>query len=237
MKKLLLALLMVAGITVAQAQVVGNVGATSDYRFRGISQTQNGPAVQAGVDYTHSSGFYVGNWNSSVSGALYTNGAGIESDVYAGFKKDVAKGITLDVGTMNYFYPGYSNSKNKNGVNEVYAALSYGPVTVKYSQAISNYFGLANSKNTSYYQADVAQVIPGTKVVALAHVGRTDVSNYSKLSYTDYNVGVGYKLAGWDLAVKYYMNDDTSSTFKTANTASGEKLYKDAVVFSVAHAF
>ena len=67
MKKLLLALFAVAGITSAHAQLSANLTATSDYRFRGISQTQNGAAVQGGVDYAHESGFYIGNWNSTVS--------------------------------------------------------------------------------------------------------------------------------------------------------------------------
>ena len=70
MKKLFLALMMVIGFTSAQAQVTGNMSVTSDYRFRGVSQTQNAPAVQGGVDYAHSSGLYVGNWNSSVSSEL-----------------------------------------------------------------------------------------------------------------------------------------------------------------------
>ena len=97
MKKLFLALLMAVGFASAQAQVSGNLGLTSDYRFRGISQTQNAPAVQGGIDYAHSSGFYVGNWNSSVSSQMYTNGSGVESDLYAGFKKDIYKGLTIDV--------------------------------------------------------------------------------------------------------------------------------------------
>jgi uncharacterized protein (TIGR02001 family) len=87
MKKLLLALFVLAGIASAQAQVSGNLGLTNDYRFRGISQSQNAPAVQGGIDYNHKSGFYIGNWNSSVSSSVYTNGSGVESDVYAGWKK------------------------------------------------------------------------------------------------------------------------------------------------------
>ena len=81
MKKVLLAMLAMAGFTLAQAQVTGNLGLTSDYRFRGVSQSQNAPAVQGGVDYAHSSGFYIGNWNSSVSSQVYTAGAGLESDM------------------------------------------------------------------------------------------------------------------------------------------------------------
>jgi uncharacterized protein (TIGR02001 family) len=236
MKKLLLALMMVAGISVAQAQVTGNLGLTSDYRFRGVSQTQNAPATQGGIDYNHASGLYIGNWNSSVSSAVYTNGAGVESDVYAGFKKQVFGNFTLDVGTMNYFYP-RAGTNGSFDTNEVYAGIGYKElVTVKYSHAISDYFGTANSKNSFYVQADAAIPVVG-KLVAVAHVGRTDVNNNSKLNYTDYNVGVAYDLQGWNLAAKYYINDNKTSTFMTANTVSGQQLYKDALVFSVAKSF
>ena len=236
MKKLLLALMMAAGISVAQAQVTGNLGLTSDYRFRGVSQTQNAPAVQGGIDYNHVSGLYIGNWNSSVSSQLYTNGAGVESDVYAGFKKQVFGNFTLDVGSMNYFYP-RAGTNGSFDTNEVYAGIGYKElVTVKYSHAISDYFGTANSKNSFYVQADAAIPVVG-KLVAVAHVGRTDVNNNSNLNYTDYNFGVAYDLQGWNLAAKYYMNDNKTSTFMTTNTVNGQKLYKDALVFSVAKSF
>jgi len=236
MKKLLLALMMFAGISAAQAQVTGNLGLTSDYRFRGVSQTQNAPAVQGGIDYNHVSGLYIGNWNSSVSSQLYTNGAGVESDVYAGFKKQVFGNFTLDVGTMNYFYP-RAGTNGSFDTNELYAGIGYKElVTVKYSHAISDYFGTSNSKNSFYVQADAAIPVVG-KLVAVAHVGRTDVNNNSKLNYTDYNVGVAYDLQGWNLAAKYYMNDNKTSTFMTANTVNGQQLYKDALVFSVAKSF
>jgi len=240
MKKLFLALMMVAGISVAQAQVTGNLGLTSDYRFRGVSQTQNAPAVQGGIDYTHSSGFYVGNWNSSVSSQMYTNGSGVESDLYAGFKKDIYKGLTLDVGSYNYFYPRATNNTSTNfDTNELFAGLGYGPVSVKYSQSLSNYFGTANSKNTQYYQADIAQPLTyiSKNLSLLAHVGRTEVNNNSNLNYTDYNVGLGYNLQGWELAAKYYTNSGTTSTFQTANTINGQRLYKDAAVVSVSKSF
>lgn len=238
MKKLFLAFMLAIGFASAQAQVSGNLGLTSDYRFRGISQSQNAPAVQGGVDYSHSSGFYVGNWNSSVSSQMYTNGSGVESDLYAGFKKDIYKGITIDVGSYNYFYPRATNNTSTNfDTNELFVGLGYGPVSVKYSQSLSNYFGTANSKNSQYYQADVVQPIGKTKVSLLAHAGRTEVNNSSTLNYSDYNVGLGYDLQGWQLAVKYYTNTDTSSTFRTANTINSQQLYKDATVFSVSKSF
>lgn len=237
MKKLFLALMMVAGISVAQAQVTGNLGLTSDYRFRGVSQTQNAPAVQGGIDYTHSSGFYVGNWNSSVSSDLYTNGAGVESDLYAGFKSKFL-GFDLDVGSMNYFYPRATNGTSTNfDTNELYVAVGKGPLTAKVSNSLSNYFGTTNSKNSQYYQADIVQPLGKSKVSLLAHVGRTEVNNNSSLNYTDYNIGLGYNLQGWDLAAKYYTNTGTTSTFQTANTINGQRLYKDATVVSVSKSF
>jgi len=236
MKKLLLALMMFAGISAAQAQVTGNLGLTSDYRFRGVSQTQNAPAVQGGIDYNHVSGLYIGNWNSSVSSQVYTNGAGVESDVYAGFKKQVFGNFTLDVGTMNYFYP-RAGTNGSFDTNEVFAGIGYKElVSVKYSHALSDYFGTANSKNSFYVQADAAIPVVG-KLVAVAHVGRTDVNNNSKLNYTDYNFGVAYDLQGWNLAAKYYINDNKTSTFMTANTVNSQQLYKDTLVFSVAKSF
>ena len=240
MKKLFLALMMMAGISVAQAQVTGNLGLTSDYRFRGVSQTQNAPAVQGGIDYNHKSGFYVGNWNSSVSSQMYSNGSGVESDLYAGFKKDIYKGLTLDVGSYNYFYPRATNNTSTNfDTNELFVGLGYGPVSVKYSQSLSNYFGTANSKNSQYFQADLVQPLTyiSKNLSLLAHAGRTEVNNNSNLDYTDYNVGLGYNLVGWDLAAKYYTNSGTTSSFQTANTINGQRLYKDAAVFSVSKSF
>ena len=240
MKKLILALMMVAGISVAQAEVTGNLGLTSDYRFRGISQSQNAPAVQGGIDYNHSSGFYVGNWNSSVSSQVYTNGSGIESDLYAGWKKDIYKGLTLDVGSYNYLYPRATTSANTGSNFDTYegfAGLSYGPVAVKYSRTLGNgYFGTANAKGTQYFEANVAYPVT-EKISLLAHAGKTNVANSSTLDYNDYNFGVGYDLQGWNLAAKYYTNGDKTTAFNTANTVNGQKLYRNAAVFSVAKSF
>ena len=243
MKKLLSVLFLAMTALAAQAEVTGNLGLTSDYRFRGISQSQNAPAVQGGVDYTHSSGFYIGNWNSSVSSQVYTQGSGVESDLYAGFKKDIYKGLTLDVGSYNYFYPRAKTAGTGSNFDtyEAFLGLGYGPVSAKYSRTIgSGYFGTTNAQGTQYYQADVAYPLPVKgleKASFLAHAGHTNVANSTTLDYSDYNVGLGYDLAGWQLAAKYYTNTSMSSGFQTANTVSGQKLYKNAGVLSVTKSF
>lgn len=233
-KSLLILALLSAGLV--QAQVTTNLGATSDYRFRGISQTQNAPALQGGIDYADKSGVYIGNWNSSVSSQLYTNGSGLESDLYAGYKKEVV-GVTLDVGSYNYFYPRASVGSTNYNTKEVYVGAAKGPVSVKVSQSLGDYFATSNSKGTKYYQADVTYPIAGTKASVLAHAGKTDIANNTTLDYTDYNFGVGYNIAGFDVSAKYYTNNNKTTTFQTANTLNGQKLYKNAAVLSISKTF
>ena len=240
MKKIFLALLLAVGFTTAHAQLTANVGLTSDYRFRGVSQSNNGAAVQGGVDYAHSSGLYLGNWNSSVSTALYPNSSGAQSDLYAGWKKDVYKGLTVDVGSYNYFYLGKDNSTDSRfNTQELYAGVGYGPLSVKYSQSLSSYFGINNSVGTTYMQADVKQslglVSSSLKDLSfVAHYGQTKVANNSDFSYNDMNVGATYALAkGWDVGVRYYTNTSTSNALGLGRS----NLYKDAVVGSITKTF
>lgn len=236
MKKILFAVMMFFGVGIANAQLTANVGATSDYRFRGISQSQNAMAIQGGVDYATKNGFYIGNWNSSVSSDLYLNGAGIESDVYAGFRKEIVKGVFVDVGTMNYFYPRARAGGQKYDTNEIYGAVSVGPITAKYSRSISDYFGIANSKESNYYQIGVA--LPISKQLTVdAHAGRTDVANNSAVNYTDYKVGVSYAVKAWTLGAHYYTNTSYANGWEAVNTVNGQRLFKDTVVLSVAHSF
>jgi uncharacterized protein (TIGR02001 family) len=244
MKKLFVALMMVAGVSVAQAEVTGNLGLTSDYRFRGVSQTQNAPAVQGGIDYNHKSGFYVGNWNSSVSSQVYTNGAGLESDLYAGYKKEIFKGISIDIGSYNYFYPRATTSA-ATGSNfdtyEGYIGVGYKDIIgAKYSQTLGNgYFGTANARGTNYTQVDGKLPVPVIKNLAVvAHYGRTNVANSSAYDYNDINAGFVYALPkDYDVSVKYFTNTGTSTAFETSNTVSGQKLYKNAVVVGLTKTF
>jgi uncharacterized protein (TIGR02001 family) len=245
MKKLLLALALSAGFAVsAQAELTGNLGLTSDYRFRGVSQTQNAPAVQGGIDYAHKSGLYVGNWNSSVSSQVYTAGAGVESDLYAGYKKEIIKGINVDVGSYNYFYP-RATTTARTGSNfdtyEGYIGLGYRDIiSAKYSRVLGEgYFGTANARGTNYVQVDGRLPVPVVKNLSVvAHYGRTNVANNSALDYNDINAGFVYNMPkSFDVSVKYFTNTGTTSTFETANTVSGQKLYQNTVVVGLTKTF
>ncbi len=96
--------------------VTANVTVASNYIYRGITQTNNKPAIQGGFDYAHESGFYIGNWNSSITWISDGYGGGgqgghavsapIEMDFYAGFKKElIGEGFATDIGVLQYYYP------------------------------------------------------------------------------------------------------------------------------------
>ncbi len=89
--------------------LTANVTLASQYRYRGLMQTNNQPAVQGGFDLTHASGFYLGNWNSSISWLNDSNSdvsAPVEMDFYGGYKGNLSDNVPVDLGVLQYYYPG-----------------------------------------------------------------------------------------------------------------------------------
>ncbi|HQR20622.1 MAG TPA: TorF family putative porin [Burkholderiaceae bacterium] len=182
--------------------LTGNLTIASDYRFRGFTQTDYQPAIQGGVDFAHKSGFYLGNWNSNVSSGIF-NGAPIEMDFYGGYKHSFGD-FGLDVGLLYYYYPGtgeYGPYKAKNF--EGYIGGSYGPVSVKYSYAFTNFFGIEapgyNTKGSQYL--DFSGSYPIGEFAIVGHAGWQFVKNYENINTTINKDNVwDYKLGGtWDI--------------------------------------
>lgn len=203
--------------------VTGNLTLATSYRFRGIDQTFGKPALQGGVDYSHSSGLYVGNWNSNVSsGAGFAEG-NIEMDFYGGYKAAFGD-FGVDVGALYYYYPGsnsrplgQSNAKhpsaNASGTVdnlELYLAGSWKFLTVKYSYAVKDYFDLPESNGTSYLELNGAYDL-GNGWGVNGHVGHLFAKDYKytfstdsqKISYTDWKVGVTKDVSGWVFGLAY----------------------------------
>jgi uncharacterized protein (TIGR02001 family) len=202
----------------ASAQLVGNVALTTNYKFRGQDQDMLGrsscgvvdcaktkglkPAVQGGFDYAFGdSGFYVGNWNSSVN---WLPGNSIETDFYGGYKFKAGP-LDMDVGALTYIYPGNSaGNTTELYVGATYANEALGSFTAKYSHTVSkDYFNNAGNKtgsglkgtNTGYLNLAYAkEIVP--KVTLKAAVGYTnmssDIRSLGLKSYVDYNVGAAY---------------------------------------------
>jgi uncharacterized protein (TIGR02001 family) len=193
--------------------ITANVSLVSDYRYRGISQSNLRPAIQGGFDYAHESGFYIGNWNSSITWVNNLSpsvSSGIEMDFYAGFKKElIAEGFASDIGVLQYYYPTSGNfvSPNVNpNTTEIYAAQNYtfGPVTgfVKFSYAVTNTFGY-NQSSGSYYPDLTANYDTGIWGLAVnAHVGYQKIAGQQVVagvptaSYTDWKLGLTKDFGG-----------------------------------------
>lgn len=186
MKKTLLAISMAAALMPLSSHVVkaegisANVGVFSDYRFRGITQTDTKPAIQGGFDYSHSSGFYAGNWNSSLA-------AGTELDFYVGYSTEVG-GVGIDVGSLYYYYP---NATALN-TNEVYLGLSYGPLSFKTSYATTDYFDIASSKGHLYY--NLSGSFPLNDKISLDVAAGYHAGKGEQVKGYDYLVGLSYDL-------------------------------------------
>jgi uncharacterized protein (TIGR02001 family) len=211
----------------------GNLTLASDYRFRGISQTFRLPALQGGIDWENPAGFYLGNWNSSLSGVQYDGSSGLEMDFYGGYKFEIARGVTLDVGGLYYYYPGATDANNF----EVYGGAEVGPFTAKLFYGVTDFFGLADSKG-SYY-ADLAYSIEifGKTTLDL-HVGYQSVRRNSELNYTDYKVGITRDVGGWLLGAAFVGTDAAKGVYVATNAAGRTRqLAEPGLVLSLGKTF
>ena len=183
----------------AFAGATGNVGAFSEYMFRGISQGA-GAAVQGGLDYAHDSGFYVGTWASNIGfGGAGSNSA--EVDGYAGFAGKVG-GLGFDIGAIYYWYSEEDEVSAELNTFEIYGGLSYGPVGVKYyySDEANFFIGDGNAEDAAYLLGTLALPINDT-INFTASVGFYDGDEIERLlvtedSYTDYSVGLAKSIDG-----------------------------------------
>jgi uncharacterized protein (TIGR02001 family) len=241
MKQTLLATALILGFSVpAMAQttapaaaeasphtLTANIGLFSSYRFRGIDQTYGKPALQGGFDYAHSSGFYLGNWNSNVSsGAGFPDGS-LEMDFYGGYKAAFGD-FGLDVGGILYYYPGSEGralgTKADHGAvtnKELYLAGSWKFLTLKYSYSIDDYFSLRgtgandgkSTKGTDYLELNAAYDL-GDGWGINGHIGRLGLKNVRNGDYTDWKVGVTKDIKGWVIGLSYVDSNAKGSCSK-----------------------
>lgn len=251
--------LMLAGTAPAMAQdetdpppavtVSGSVAVVSDYKFRGISQTDGNFAVQGGITISHESGFYIGAWGSSIDDYVTVHGtAHQELDLIAGFKKSTDTGLTFDVGVLYYVYPGtrpgFAGDDSASDFVEPYASVSYaiGPVTAKVTgnyapkqKALSLDQGLTLPKQDNFYLGgDLSASIPNTGVGLTGHLGHTFGPSWLSgptSEYTDWSLGATYTWKSLTFGVSYV---DTDTTFITP---SGKDAAKGGILGSVSVSF
>jgi uncharacterized protein (TIGR02001 family) len=227
-------LLLVTAGAVAEdkSPVTANVALTSDYVWRGWTQTAGDPAIQGGFDYAHTggakghegpSGFYLGIWGSNVDfaedattlGVNFDDGAHLEVDVYGGYKFK-AGSLDMDVGALHYAYPGAASSLDYDWT-EVYAGLGVGGFSAKLWYT-NDYTGTSED-SAHYLEANYGMELGQGFGLGL-HVGRSDGDFFDGgLEQTDYSVslsktfgGVGFKLS--------FMDTDTDAEIKSGAFAN-----------------
>lgn len=217
-----------------------NAALTSDYRYRGISQTRLKPALQGGADVVHNaSGIYVGAWASTIKWTKDAGGDGdIEIDLYAGKRGELSTGLGYDAGVLTYVYPSNKLASVPGFVGahttELYGQLSYGPALVRYSHAVTNLFGFVDSKHSGYLDL-AANLEAGNGLIVNLHAGRQRVAHNSAASYTDWKIGVTRDFSIVSAALAYVGTNAGKVAY--ASPANGKFLGKSALVLTVTKNF
>jgi uncharacterized protein (TIGR02001 family) len=238
-QKMALAALALSGAAFAQTKAPEpdytlsfNVGAVTDYRYRGISQSRLDPALQGGADFAHKSGFYVGTWASTIKWVKDSGGdANAEVDLYGGYKFGAGP-VSLDVGVLRYLYPNSSLAVNPD-TTELYIAGTFGPATLKYSHAVTNLFGFADSKNSYYVDLNATFDTGLWGLTFTPHIGYQQVKNSSTADYTDYSLALGKDFGGGLSASLAWVDTDTNAYV----SPDGKNLGKSSAVLGVKYSF
>ena len=189
------------------AEISANVGFVTEYSFRGIAQSDENIAVQGGFDISHSSGLYTGIWGSNVD---FNDGdeASVEVDIYGGYSGSV-NNVDYDIGVIYYAYPGADSSLNYDFWEGSFA-LGYNFDMFSASASINyspEYFG--DSGDAQYYALGIDVPLPSDFTLS-GHVGYQEIDDnaaFGTPDYTDWSVGLGYTLEGFDLSLQYVDTD------------------------------
>jgi len=220
--------------------VSGTATVVSDYRFRGISQTDKDFTVQGSLSISHSSGLYASVWGSGIDDYVAAGGD-TELDLVVGFSKEVATGTTIDVGVLYYWYPGAGKglASYDSDFVEPYASIKheFGPATAKLSVAYAPSqsalsVGAGNEDNL-YLAGDLSVGIPNTPFSLSGHLGHSFGPSYLTIGneYTDWNISLSASHGPLTAAVTYVDTD------KSAISGTGRDIAGAGVVFSLGVAF
>jgi uncharacterized protein (TIGR02001 family) len=231
-----------------------NVGVVTDYRVRGIAQTAFKPALQAGIDFSHKSGLYLGTFASNVKWIKDFNGAtkgSYEIDLYGGYKGAITPDVGFDVGVITYQYPGnnsgsagtpgaglYSNAST----TEVYGAISYKMFNLKYNRSTGDFLGNLNSSGSQYIDLN-ANFDLGNGYTLTPHVGHQKIPHQNfagkfgnAADYSDYSLAIAKDLGNGLVvsAAAIGTNTDKPGFYTDLN---GKNLGKSTVVVGLKYTF
>jgi uncharacterized protein (TIGR02001 family) len=214
----------------------GGATIVSDYRFRGISQTDRKPALQGSLSLQHESGLYVSAWGSSIDDYVAA-GSDQEIDLIAGYRRSFG-GTTIDAGILYYYYPGGAGGANTDFAEPfVSVSQAIGPLTAKASAAYApsqSALTIGSGKEDNLYLAgDLSAAVPATPLTLTAHLGRSFGPSYLTIGdeYSDWSLGASLAWKGLALGLSYV---DTDGAFITP---SGRNASRAGLVASVGASF
>jgi len=217
--------------------ITGGVTLASQYRFRGISLSNENVALQGTINLNHSSGFYVGTWSSMIDGFGELGGSNLEVDLYGGYRHSVGHGITVDAGLLYYAYPGSKGGHFE--FFEPYANVSatFGPATAKagvnyaWSQA-----GIGNNSNR-YVYGELSLAVPHTPVTLTSHLGNSngDTPLTPSGNYTDWSLGATVAWHNLSLGIAYV--DTNLSAAEAAQGGATKSIVDGAIVGTLSASF
>ncbi|MFA0810362.1 TorF family putative porin [Microbulbifer epialgicus] len=185
-----------------------NVGLLTDYRFRGISQTDGRPAIQGGVDLDFGNGFYVGTWASQVDFDYGSDETDYEQDFYGGYTAELNDSVSFDVG---YIYYAYHGSDRDEDYQEIYGSLSFSDLTLGFAYS-DDYW--AESGAFYYPYAEYSFSLPA-EINLDVHLGLNlfdeEVFLYEADSYFDYSVSLSKDYGGLNLSAALVGTDVSDS--------------------------
>lgn len=228
--------------------ITGNVALTSDYVFRGVSQTGGDPSIQGGADYTNG-GVYAGTWASNVDFEELGAGSGIELDLYAGVRPQAGP-VALDIGVIGYFYPGVTDIQAGGGLEgeldyvEGYVKASIAPAdrwtlgaAAYYSPEFTGETGAAYyvEANAAYAATDELSFSGAAAYQTIDDVSGVFAGEFSD-EYATWNTGATYTRHGFAIDLRYVGTDIDASDDLIAQAFSTEARADDRVVLSIKRA-
>lgn len=220
-----------AAPSIASAGWEANVAMTTDYRFRGIAQTDEAFAIQGGFDYSHDNGFYAGVWGSNVDFQVQTvDDATAELDLYAGWGGEFNNGLGWDVGILRYAYPNADGSLNYD-FTEVYGGLSYKWFSVSYAHS-GDYFGGSDGADYFSVAADF-ELDGGWGVGASAgHQSVKDNATWGTPDWSDWKAYVSKDVGGFGVELAY-----TDTNLSKTECFGGSDWCDGQLILSVSKSF
>jgi uncharacterized protein (TIGR02001 family) len=230
-----------------QNTITGNLTFTTDYVYRGISQTQGNMAIQGGLDYALPGGLYFSLWSSNVSGEIYSKGS-MELDITAGYSTQIGKTFEVDLGLAYFMYPGAEITgppSDDYDTTEFYIGGSFDNISFKYSRTLNDWYGVnsdnpfnltgtaaGSSKGSSYIEGSATFEL-ANDLSLLVRAGHCKIKNYGDANCTDYGLTVMKTIEDFDVSLAF----STTNANEILYTVDGEDTGDSRVVLSVARNF